>query len=504
MTLSTVRLGHTRGDIARALAELRVQLEITEEFPAAVLAEAERMVAEHDATEHGAAENNATEHDAATPKTAKRAATHPDAGLRDLRELPFVTIDPADSMDLDQAMQLERRGDGYLVRYAIADVAAFVLPGGALDAEARRRGQTLYPPDGRIPLHPPILSEGAASLLPGELRRAYVWAFELDAEARVTVTRLERALVRSTARFDYAHVQALVDAGDPPKWVGLLREIGLQRVELERERGGASLGRPDQEIRESNGGYVLVRRQPLAVETWNAQISLMTGMSAATLMLDGGVGILRTMPPPTEESIASFRRTASALGSPWRLDVPYGEYLRRLNPAAPAELAIMHAAASLFRGAGYTAFDGEAPEVAIQSAVAAPYAHATAPLRRLVDRFVLVVCEALAQGREVPGWAREALPQLPAIMAASDNLAGRLDRESLDRVEAAVLRSHVGEVFSATVLSKSKSKGGGRIQLDDPAVTAECAGKLVAGERIRARLARADVATGEVRFRLAT
>ena len=90
----------------------------------------------------------------------------------DVTELPFLTIDPPGSMDLDQAMHLERRGAGFRVRYAIADVAAFVRPGGAIDAEAHRRVETLYSPDTRTPLHPPVLSEGAASLLPGQVRPA--------------------------------------------------------------------------------------------------------------------------------------------------------------------------------------------------------------------------------------------------------------------------------------------------------------------------------------------
>lgn len=470
MTLSTVRLGTADGELARALAQVRVDLEIAAEFSPEVLAEATTAVA-----------------------TVHLPAT-------DLLAVPFFTIDPADSMDLDQAMHLQRDGDGYVVRYAIADVPAYVKPGGAIDAEARKRGQTLYPPDGRIPLHPPVISEHGASLLPSEIRGAYVWTFDLDTEARVTQTRLVLAKIRSTARYDYDEVQSLIDTGNAPESFALLKEIGVKLIARERERGGASLGRPDQEVNESEGRYELDRRQPNEAEGWNAQISLMTGMAAARIMLDGKVGILRTMPPPSEESVASFRRSAGALGTPWPTEQPYGEYLRTLDPAKPHELAIMHAAASLFRGAGYTAFDGTVPEQIIQSAVAAPYAHATAPLRRLVDRFVLVVCEALANSREVPEWAREALPDLPAIMATSDNLAGRLNSETMNRVEAAVLHSRVGETFSATVLRESN--GGGQIQLDDPAVTAGCDGALVAGERIEAKLVSADIATGNVRFQM--
>lgn len=79
--------------------------------------------------------------------------------------MPFATLDPPGSRDLDQAFHLERAGRGYTVRYAIADVPGFVSRG-AVDVEARRRGQTLYAADGSIPLHPRVLSEDRASLLP--------------------------------------------------------------------------------------------------------------------------------------------------------------------------------------------------------------------------------------------------------------------------------------------------------------------------------------------------
>ena len=103
----------------------------------------------------------------------------------DLTHVEFVTIDPASSTDLDQALFIERSGGGYKVFYAIADVPSFVAPGGALDAETRRRGQTFYTPDGRIPLHPEVISEDAGSLLAGQLCAAFVWEFELDAAAEV-------------------------------------------------------------------------------------------------------------------------------------------------------------------------------------------------------------------------------------------------------------------------------------------------------------------------------
>ena len=472
MPLSTVRLGHADGALAAALAAVRVELDVTAAFPAEVEAEARAIV------------------------------SAPQPHEPELLDLPFFTIDPAGSLDLDQAMCLERAGDGYRIWYAIADVPEYVTPGGAIDRETRKRGQTLYAPDGRIPLHPTAISEAAASLLPDAVRGAYVFSFTLDSDARVATTGLSRAHIRSRERLDYEQVQGHIDRGDhrpaSADQLALLKEVGVKREIIEAKRGGANLGRPDQEVVEKNGRYSIVRRKPFPAEGWNAQISLMTGMAAADIMLNGGVGILRTMPAPDTEAIDTFRRKARALGRPWPAALDYGSYLRTLDADDPRQLAIMHAAASLFRGAGYTAFDGAPPDETMQSAVAAPYAHTTAPLRRLVDRFTLVVCEALANGRAVPQWARAALPELPALMAASDNLAGRLDHATLNAVEAAVLSARVGESFEATVVRTRQ--GGGDIQLDELAVTARCDGDFAAGDIIVARLVTADIATGTVLF----
>lgn len=468
MAVPRVRLPDAQDELVAALRAIREELELPESFPAEVEAEAAEAAA------RGARAEN------------------------DLTGIPFITIDPASSTDLDQALHLERDGTGYRVRYAIADVPAFVEPGGAIDTEARLRGQTLYAPDGRIPLHPTVLSEGAASLLEGVDRPAFVWTFALDATGAVTATTLERALVRNRRKCSYIGAQADIDAGTADSSLALLPVIGELRLTLERARGGASLDRPEDEIEVVDGRYRLVRRAPLQVESYNAQLSLMTGMAAAQLMLTGRVGILRTMPAPDTETLARFRAQVAAIGCPWPTTQPYGEYLRALDRTAPRGLAALHAAGALFRGAGYRAFDGEVPDDTIQAAIAAPYAHATAPLRRLVDRFVLVACEALANDRPVPSWVRAALPTLPPIMSRSDSLSSRLDRASIDAIEAALLRDRVGETFPVSVISAKGS--GGTVQLTDPFISASIEGKVRPGDRIEATLVSADIATGLVRF----
>src|SRR5699024_6996845 len=320
---------------------------------------------------------------AAEDAAARATATQ---GRADRTDVPFVTLDPESSTDLDQAMHLERTESGFRVLYAIADVPWFVDLDGPLDQEARRRGETLYLPDRRLPLHPELLSEGVASLLPDQPTPAFVWVLDLDAAGEVVGIDLERALVRSREKLAYDQVQAELDRGAGHPMMLLLQEIGALRTALESRRGGARLNVPEQEVVADDGQVRLQWRRPHPIEDANAQISLMTGMAAAQLMLSRGAGILRTMPPAEPSAVTRFRRQAEALGTPWPPDQAYGAFLRSLDWHDPVHLALLNQATALFRGASYAAFTTaqELPEDPEQAAIAAPYTHTTAPLRRLV------------------------------------------------------------------------------------------------------------------------
>src|SRR5205085_5051428 len=161
---------------------------------------------------------------------AEAAAVAPRVPDLDRTDVPLVTIDPEGSRDLDQAVAIERRAaGGYRVHYAIADVAAFVAPGGPLDAEAHRRGVTLYAPDRNVGVHPDVLSTGAASLLPEQLRPALLWTLDLDAAGELVGTDVRRARVRSRRQYSYPDVQGLLDAGRAGDDLVLLREVGRLR-----------------------------------------------------------------------------------------------------------------------------------------------------------------------------------------------------------------------------------------------------------------------------------
>ncbi|MFN8076189.1 MAG: RNB domain-containing ribonuclease [Kineosporiaceae bacterium] len=326
--------------LTAAFAAVRAELDVPGAFPDDVLADAQRLLADP-----------------------------PDADV-DLSDVPFVTVDPPGATDLDQALHLRSDGDGLLLHYAIADVPAWVREGGVLAEETWRRAETLYAPDGKVPLHPPVISDGAASLLPDGRRTAIVWRIRLDERGEHVDVDVRRAWVASRARLDYAAVQAQADArplaaapapdaldltlGDvlPPslpdadadglvaEQAVLLRAAGLLRLAAERRRGGASLPLPSQEVATDGGRYRLVLRAGLPAEDWNAQLSLLTGMAAAQLMLGAGVGVLRTLPSPDPEPVERFRRQAEALGRTWSPELPYGAFLRGLDLAVDADLAL--------------------------------------------------------------------------------------------------------------------------------------------------------------------
>lgn len=528
-------------EVAQTLDALRAHYEVPTAFPPEALAEAEAAAGAW-----------------AQDGPARLLAD----GARDARDLELVTIDPPDSMDLDQAVLLERlpaqAGGGtgaaqepaaaYRVHYAIASLATFVTPGGALDAELRRRGETIYAPDAATPLHPEVLSHGAASLLQDAERPACLWTIDLDERGEVVSARVERALVRSRARLSYAQVQAAIDGQGalpqeaPADLPELLAEIGRLRLEREAARGGISMTTPEQVIEvtkaaeateesgaaspaadpdsaESPGpaGYRLAYRVPVPAEQYNAQISLLTGMCAARIMVECGVGILRTLPPARPEDYARLRRVAAALGIDWPAAQSYPELVRGLDHAIPAHAAFLEQAMSLFRGSGYLAFgvggvavpaddDASDSEEAVHSAIAARYAHVTAPLRRLVDRYGEEVCIAACAQAPVPEWVLQALPDLPGVMEQTGKRARAIGRGALTALEALVLRGHEGEVFDGVITSERDGRG--ELVLAEPAVVTEIrAGKrasdsgLPVGERVRVRLLSADPASG-IRFQL--
>ena len=478
-----IRVAHADDGVAaqslrRGIEEIQAELGVTP-FPPEVLAEAEQAAA---------------------------SVRLPD---NDQTSISFVTIDPPGSMDLDQAMHIQRNGTGYTVRYAIADLASFVKPGGALDQEVNRRGLTLYGADSSVPLHPEVLSHGAASLLQDQIRPALLWTTELDAAGSIISTHVERAAVKSIARLDYAGAQAALEGGTLPTsyadTVGLLKEVGELRIQQEIARGGITLNLPDQEIEVAGDQWRLEFRQQLPIEQWNAQISLLTGFGAANLMLGARVGLLRTLPPPDPRDVDRLRRTATALGVDWG-DRTVAEFVRSLDDSDPKQAAMLVASTRLLRGSAYAGFDGEIPQLHEQAALAAAYAHVTAPLRRLIDRYAGEICVAICAGQPVPDWVKQAITTVPAAMRDADRRSSTYEKAILDLVEAGILAPEVGQVFDGVIVSvNGKDPSQGSVTIQAPAVEAPISGAtaLQLGQPVKVRLATAEVLARKVAFALA-
>jgi exoribonuclease R len=439
-------------------------------------------------------------------EAARAAAAAPRLPDLDRTDIPFVTIDPASSQDLDQALHIGREGSGYVVHYAIADVAAFVEPGDPIDAAANQRGETLYGAGSRVPLHPTSLSEGAASLLPDQLRPALLWTIHLDATGEGTDVHVERARVRSRVKLDYEGVQKAVDEGTADDLLLLLREVGELRLQREAARGGISLPLPEQEVEVTGDRWSLEFRSMSPAETWNAQISMLTGFAAASLMVYARVGLLRTLPPPQAHDLQKLHRVARALHLDWPAEQLYPDFVRGLDSRKPAEAAMITACARLLRGSGYVAFNGDMPADPVHAALASEYAHVTAPLRRLGDRYAGEICLALCAGTEVPAWVLSRLGRIPDVLKDAGRRASQYEAMVLDLVEAGILGPHVGETFDGVVTEvDDQDRSRGRVTLHDPAIEARVRadGPLPLGTEVRVRLAEADPNSRSVVFQLA-
>ncbi len=443
------------------LAAIRRQFNVPEQFPPAVLAAAD--------------------------SASKRAPT----AHVDRTDRPFVTLDPATSRDLDQAFAIERSGNDLLLHYAIADVAWFVDDGDAIDREAWQRGTTLYLPDGKAGLYPPVLAEGAASLLPDVLRPAVIFTTRIDPDGHVHLDGAERAIIRSRAKLAYETVR---DEELPEGFADLAARI----TAAEQARGAARVDPPEQEVTQEGGHIRLAFRPRRMAEDRNAALSLATNLAVADALYAHKTGLFRVMAAPDAAAIARLRHTAHAIGLDWPAALSLEDFSRGLRGSDPKQAAFMLAIRRAGTGASYAPYRaGERPW---HAAVGATYAHATAPLRRLADRYVIRAALAVANGAAVPPEVEEAFTRLPKAMGRADARAGQIERAVIDLAEAVLLSDREGQHFTANVIDSDERFA--KVQLCDWPVVAriEHAG-AVAGRAVILTLDKVDVGKRQVHFR---
>jgi exoribonuclease R len=442
------------------LAAIRAQFAVPAGFPPEVLAEADR--------------------------TKARAPT----GHADWTDRGFITLDPATSTDLDQAFVIEPAGPDLILHYALADIGWFVPAGGAMEAEAWKRGLTLYLPDDRARLYPAALSEAAASLLPDGPRPAIIASVRCAADGAVTLEAVTRAVIRSRAKLAYESVDIAA--------VPYLAEFAARMQRGEDARGAARVDPPEQEVeRREDGTFRLSIRPWLPSETANASLSLAANMAIAQALLASRTGLFREMAPPDERALTRLRNTARALGLAWPANATLLPFERTIDAATPAGAAFQLAVRRAGGGARYLPYvEGHVPW---HAALGATYTHATAPMRRLADRYVLEAVLEIANGRPLPPACADAFQRLPKVMDAADARENAIERAVIDLAETALLHGHEGEVFAAVVTDLDER--GARIQLRDrPVVARVDAHRVASGDDLRVRLVEADPLRRVLRF----
>jgi exoribonuclease R len=274
-------------------------------------------------------------------------------------------------------------------------------------------------------------------------------------------------------------------------------DLSRRIAAAEDRRGASRVEPPEQAVEAVGGGYRLVFRDRLDSEDRNAAMSLAANLAVADALFASGTGLFRTMPEPDAGAVRRLRHTAEAFGITWAPDEDLRAVEHRLDGTDPKQAAFMLSIRRAAGGARYVPFEtGVRPW---HSAMAATYAHATAPLRRLADRYVVQAALAVANGRPVPDAVTAAFTRLPVVMQRADQQANQIDRAVIDLAETVVLQGSHVRSFGAVVTDVDDR--GARIQLRDVAVVARVnAHGVQPGDVVRVTLTSTDIAKRQVNF----
>ncbi|KIC45210.1 ribonuclease R [Ruegeria sp. ANG-S4] len=388
-------------------------------------------------------------------------------GREDLRDMPLITVDPSDARDHDDACYAHADDDpknpgGHVIWVAIADVAAYVQPGTALDREARKRGNSSYFPDRVVPMLPDRLSGDLCSLHEGVPRACIAVRMQIDADGNTIGHRFVRGLMRSAASLHYAEVQEAID-GNPNDRTGPLLEPVLKPLyaaygalkKARSVRQPLELDLPERKIVLSEAGKVesVAFRDRLDAHKLIEEFMILANVAAAeTLIAKRRPLLFRVHEEPAPEKLESLRETAQAAG----LNLAKGQVLQTrhlnalLNAAAgteDAELINLTTLRSMAQ-AYYNPENFGHFGLALRN-----YAHFTSPIRRYAD---LIVHRALISAH---GWGKDGLTEDEIMrldetathISDTERRSMMAERDTTDRYLAAYLSERVGNEFTGRV-----------------------------------------------------
>ena len=411
--------------------------------------------------------------DAAKPEGLK--------GREDLRDLPLITIDPSDARDHDDACYAHADEDpknegGHVVWVAIADVAAYVTPGSALDREARKRGNSTYFPDRVVPMLPDRLSGDLCSLHEGVPRACIAVRMVLDAAGNKIGHTFHRGLMRSPASLHYEEVQDAID-GNPNDRTGPLLEPVLKPIyaayaalkAARAERQPLDLNLPERRIELDADGTVksVNFKDRLDAHRLIEEFMVLANVAAAETLLAKKTPLLyRIHEEPSPAKLDALRETAQAAGYTLaKGQVLHTRHLNKLlNDAAGTDdaelinLSTLRSMTQAYYGPAHIGHFG----LALRS-----YAHFTSPIRRYAD---LIVHRALITAH---GWGNDGLSQLDiedieqtgAHISDTERRSMVAERDTTDRYLASYLSERVGNEFSGRI--SGIARFGAFVKLDE-------------------------------------
>ncbi|MFC0203108.1 ribonuclease R family protein [Novosphingobium soli] len=471
-------------------------------------------------------------------QVAARLPLSPDH-REDLRHLPIVAIDPSDARDHDDAIWAQPDGEGgFEALVAIADVSFYVRPGGQIDFEARRRGNSVYFPDRVVPMLPEVLSADVCSLRSGEDRAAMACHLRIDAQGKVTDWRFTRALVRIHEVIAYEEAQARIDEGRAEAHLQNLWDCWRALARARADRDPLELELPERRVKLDEQGRIteIAIRERLDAHRVVEDFMIAANVAAAKA-LEAKVApvVYRIHETPSREKLIALKDYLATFDKKLALGqvITPGLFNRMLKDItdetekALVMEAVLRSQTQAYYGPGNAGHFGLA---------LASYAHFTSPIRRYADLLVhraLVDAYGLEQPKpkaDLPATSglserdREDLGRISDAISQAERRAMEAERETIDRYVAAWLASRVGEVFDTRITGVQKfgffativglggdglvpvsTLGDERFRYEEKAqvlVGEESGTTYAVGQILRLRLAEANPLTGALKYEL--
>ncbi len=406
-------------------------------------------------------------------------------GRTDLRHIPLPTIDPEDARDHDDAVWVERHGEGYRAWIAIADVSEFVQPGSELDEEALSRGCTVYLPTRAIPMLPAALAADLCSLLPERERLCLCVIADLDKDGTLKTYEIVEGVMRSAAMLTYGGVARTLGFSETPpkspaaeafkKDLKVMEELTKKLRKARMGRGALDMDLPEARvIVDPNTGAptdVVRRAQDPGVKRAYSMIEelMLLANEAVALWLGKAPTVYRIHGQPDEAKLDRLGEVASRLGiefDPEAMKEPLGvsRFLARAQKHEKKQVLEM----LLLRSLKQAAYD--TTNIGHFGLASKNYVHFTSPIRRYPDVQVHRAVKAILRGNKPDSSpaAREALQLSATLSSARERAVMDIEREVVDLYRCLLMREHIGETFEGTVSALVGS--GAFISLDSPFV----------------------------------